>query len=463
MNSALPERQTDEGLPYLDDEVGLEGDGSPGSGRHSLLRFATAGSVDDGKSTLVGRLLHDTRSVLADQLAAVERASRDRGLEVADLALLTDGLRAEREQGITIDVAYRYFSTATRSYVLADTPGHVQYTRNMVTGASTAELALILLDARHGVVEQTRRHLAVTGLLGVRHVALAVNKMDLVDWDQDLYRRHVAEFASLAARFGTEDVVAVPVSALLGDNVVDRSDQTPWYAGPTLLEYLESVPVGIDPSTQPLRLPVQVVIRPQTAEHPDYRGYAGRIASGVVRLGDEVFVLPAGKRTTVVGIDRAGRPGEPAEQDEAFAPQSVVLRLADQIDISRGDVIASAEEPPAVVNELRGMLAVLSERPVRVRDRVLVKVGTRTVRGMVQELVDQLDITTMEHLPAPDALPLNAIGRVRLRLAEAVPVDDYEHLRRTGAFLLVDEADGTTLAAGMASVAPSSDASANYI
>ena len=425
--------------------------------RHDLLRLATAGSVDDGKSTLVGRLLHDTRSVLADQLAAVERASRDRGLDTTDLALLTDGLRAEREQGITIDVAYRYFSTATRSYVLADTPGHVQYTRNMVTGASTAELALLLLDARHGVVEQTRRHLAVTGLLGVRHVALAVNKMDLVDWDESVFDRHVREFVSLARGFGITDIRAVPLSALFGDNVVDRSDRAPWYAGPTLLEYLESVPVGIDPSRQPLRMPIQYVIRPRSAEHPDYRGYAGRVASGVVHVGDDVVVLPAGLRTRVIGIDRAvtpGQPGRPDEHDVAFAPQSVVVRLADQLDVSRGDLIASADDRPRVVREIVGTVAILSERPLRARDRVLVRVATRNVRGLVSELVDELDIASLERGPAREALSLNAIGRVRVRLAEPVALDDYADLRQTGAFLLVDEADGTTLAAGMAELEP---------
>ncbi len=436
--------------PSASDLSPARGSGTP---RHDLLRLATAGSVDDGKSTLVGRLLHDTRSVLADQLAAVERASRDRGLDTTDLALLTDGLRAEREQGITIDVAYRYFSTATRSFVLADTPGHVQYTRNMVTGASTAELALILVDARHGVVEQTRRHLAVTGLLGVRHVALAVNKMDLVGWDRRVFDRHVDEFVSLAAGFGIEDVQAVPVSALNGDNVVDRSTHAEWYDGPTLLEHLEAVPVGTDPSTQPLRMPVQYVIRPRSAEHPDYRGYAGRLASGVVRPGDAVVVLPAGLHTTVVGIDRAATPGEPGRPDEhdiAFAPQSVVLRLADQIDVSRGDLVAAAADAPAVVSEVTGTVAVLSDRPLRARDRVLVRVGTRGVRGLVTELVDELHIATLERGPAPESLPLNGIGRIRVRLAEPVPLDDYSDLRRTGAFLLVDEADGTTLAAGMA-------------
>jgi sulfate adenylyltransferase subunit 1 len=424
--------------------------GDPGHPGHDLLRLATAGSVDDGKSTLVGRLLYDTKSVLADQLAAVERASRDRGLDAADLALLTDGLRAEREQGITIDVAYRYFSTPGRSYVLADTPGHVQYTRNMVTGASTAELALILVDARHGVVEQTRRHLAVTGLLGVRHVALAVNKMDLVGWDEGAFRGIVAQFDQLAARFGIEDVVAVPVSALFGDNVVERSTRAGWYAGPTLLEHLESVPVGIDPRTQPLRLPVQYVIRPRTAEHPDYRGYAGRVTAGVVRPGDEVVVQPGGRRTTVAAIDRAGAGGRLESMAEAFAPQSLVVRLADDIDVSRGDLIAGAGSVAMLTRSLAGTVAMLSDRVLRTRDRVLVRVGTRTVRGIVEDVVDELDITSMQQRPAPDGLGVNAIGRVRLRLAEEVPVDDYRDLRRTGAFLLLDEADGSTLAAGMA-------------
>jgi sulfate adenylyltransferase subunit 1 len=409
-----------------------------------LLRFSTAGSVDDGKSTLIGRLLYDTKGAYEDQLASLQRAG---GL---DLALLTDGLRAEREQGITIDVAYRYFSTATRSYVLADTPGHVEYTRNMVTGASTAELALILVDARHGVVEQTRRHLAVTGLLGVRHVALAVNKMDLVDWDETAFKTIVVEFEELSARFGIEDVVAVPVSALHGDNIVSRSERATWYAGPTLLEHLEAVPVGTSPAAQPLRLPVQYVVRPRTAAHPDYRGYAGRLTSGVVRPGEEVVVLPSGRRTTVAGIDRADATGGVHELDVAFAPQSVVLRLTDDIDIARGDLIAAADAPGLLTREITGTVAVLSDRTLRPRDRLLLRVGTRTVRTMVADVVDQLDIKTMQHLPAPEGLGLNAIGRLRLRLAEEVAVDDYRVLRRTGAFLLIDESDGSTLAAGMA-------------
>ena len=415
-----------------------------------LLRLSTAGSVDDGKSTLIGRLLYDSQSVYEDQVSSVEKASKNRNAGPIDFSLFTDGLRAEREQGITIDVAYRYFSTATRSYVLADTPGHVQYTRNMVTGASTAELALILIDARHGVVEQTRRHLAVTGLLGVRHVAVAVNKMDLVDWSQERFDEIVAEFSRHATRFGIDDVVAVPVSALFGDNVVDRTDRAGWYTGPTLLEHLESVPVGTDPSAQPLRMPVQYVIRPQSAEHRDYRGYAGRLASGVVRPGDEVTVLPGGARTTVAGIDRARADGSLESLDVAFAPQSVVLRLTDDLDVSRGDLLAAADEPSLTTRNLSGTVAVLSERPLRQRDRVLLRVGTRTVRALVDDVVDQLDIATMEQQTAPDGLALNAIGRVRIRLADDIAIDDYRALRRTGAFLLIDDADGSTLAAGMA-------------
>jgi sulfate adenylyltransferase subunit 1 len=320
----------------------------------------------------------------------------------------------------------------------------------MVTGASTAELALILVDARHGVVEQTRRHLAVTGLLGVRHVALAVNKMDLVDWDETAYKTIVVEFEELSARFGIEDVVAVPVSALHGDNIVSRSERATWYAGPTLLEHLEAVPVGTSPAAQPLRLPVQYVVRPRTAAHPDYRGYAGRLTSGVVRPGDEVVVLPSGRRTTVAGIDRADATGGVHELDVAFAPQSVVLRLTDDIDIARGDLIAAADAPGLLTREITGTVAVLSDPTLRPRDRLLLRVGTRTVRTMVADVVDQLDIKTMQHLPAPEGLGLNAIGRLRLRLAEEVAVDDYRVLRRTGAFLLIDESDGSTLAAGMA-------------
>ncbi len=430
---------------------------------HDLLRLATAGSVDDGKSTLVGRLLHDTKSVLADQLAAVERASRDRGLDSADLALLTDGLRAEREQGITIDVAYRYFSTTRRSFVLADTPGHVEYTRNMVTGASTADLALILVDARHGIVEQTRRHLAVTGLLGVRHVALAVNKMDLVGWDELTFAGVRDEFQRLATGFGVQEVTAIPLSALTGDNVVDRSAHTPWYAGPTLLEHLETVPVGTDVTTEPVRLPVQVVIRPRTATHPDYRGYAGRLASGVLRVGDPVVVLPSGHRTSVVGIEVPVPGGLPADVEAAFAPQSVTVRLADDLDIARGDLIAGASRLPHVRTDLEATVAVLSPEPLRSGQRVVVRVGTAAVRGVVTDIVDELDLAGLEHRPAGTTLPLNAIGRIRVRLAASVPVDDYRAARHTGGFLLIDEADGATLAAGMVSLDSTTEGDSGWL
>jgi sulfate adenylyltransferase subunit 1 len=414
---------------------------------HDLLRFATAGSVDDGKSTLVGRLLHDTKSVLADTLAAVERASRARGHDGADLALLTDGLRAEREQGITIDVAYRYFSTANRSFVLADTPGHVEYTRNMVTGASTAELALVLVDARHGVVEQTRRHAAVAALLGVRHLALAVNKMDLVDFDEGVYDAIRAEFTVVARSLGVHDVVAIPLSALQGDNVVERSPRTPWYDGQTLLEHLEAVPVGEDPTDEPLRFPVQYVLRPQTEEHHDFRGYAGRVAHGVVRTGDPVVVLPSGRTSRVAQVLGLDGP-----VDEAFAPQSVTLLLADDVDVSRGDLVAAAEEAPDPSQDLVGDVCVLSARPVVAGDRVLVRHGTRTVRAKVVAVESRLDLASLDSSSYDGPLAVNDIGRVALRLAEPVAVDDYRELRRTGAFLLVDDQDGSTLAAGMAVV-----------
>lgn len=410
----------------------------------SLLRFATAGSVDDGKSTLVGRLLHDSKSVLADQLEAVEHASRSRGKEAPDLALLTDGLRAEREQGITIDVAYRYFATPRRRFILADTPGHVQYTRNMVTGASTAELAVVLVDARNGVVEQTRRHAAVAALLRVPHVVLAVNKMDLVDYAEPVFASIAEEFTAYAASLGVKDVLAVPISALDGDNVVEPSSRMDWYGGPTLLEHLETVPVGNDPSVEPARFPVQYVIRPQTEEHPDYRGYAGQLASGVLRVGDAVTVLPSGLTTTVAGIDALGR-----ETDVVWAPQSVTVRLADDIDVSRGDLIASGSTP-VPTKDIEATVSHLNERPLRAGDKVLLKHTTRTVRALVKEISYRIDIDTLERRPAPEGLNVNDIGHVVLRTAEPLALDAYTDNRRTGSFLLIDPADGTTLTAGMA-------------
>jgi sulfate adenylyltransferase subunit 1 len=410
----------------------------------SLLRLTTAGSVDDGKSTLVGRLLHDTQSILADQLAAVDRASRDRGGSALDLALLTDGLRAEREQGITIDVAYRYFATATRKFVLADCPGHVQYTRNTVTGASTAELAVVLVDARKGVVEQTRRHLAVMAFLRVPQVVLAVNKMDLVDFNEPTFRRIESEFAVAASSLGLRNVVSVPVSALHGDNIATRSAWTSWYSGPTLLEHLEAVPTGRGSVAEPMRFPVQLVLRPRTPEHPDYRGLAGRIASGVLEVGDEILALPSGGRSTVTGIDT---PDGPVVR--AAAGQSVTVLLADEIDIGRGEMLTHPSQAPRVVTELDADLCWLADRPLRPSARVLIKHGTRTVRAIVTELTGRLDLDTLSHGEPGAALELNEIGGARIRLAEPLAVDPYAVGRHTGSFLVIDAANGNTLAAGL--------------
>ncbi len=412
----------------------------------SLLRFATAGSVDDGKSTLVGRLLHDSKSVLADQLEAVAAASLRRGQDAPDLALLTDGLRAEREQGITIDVAYRYFATARRRFMLADTPGHVQYTRNMVTGASTAELAVVLVDARNGVVEQTRRHAAVAALLRVPHVVLAVNKMDLVDYAEPVFAAIAAEFTGYAASLGVPEVTAIPISALAGDNVVTVSAHMDWYGGPTVLEHLETVPVGSDPTAAPARFPVQYVIRPQTAEHPDYRGYAGQIASGVLRVGEPVTVLPSGATSTIARIDALGEP-----VDVAWAPQSVTVLLDDDLDISRGDLIAPTAAVPATTRDVEATVCHLHERPLRAGDRVLLKHATRTVKAIVKRLPYRIELTAgLAHQAEPGSLTANDIGQVVLRAAEPLPLDDYADSRFTGSFLLIDPSDGATLAAGMA-------------
>ena len=413
-----------------------------------LLRFATAGSVDDGKSTLVGRLLYDTKSVLADQIEAVHRASVDKGLSTPDLSLLVDGLRAEREQGITIDVAYRYFGTPKREFVLADTPGHVQYTRNTVTGASTAELAVLLVDARNGVVEQTRRHAAVLALLRVPRLVLAINKIDLVDYDEALLTAIAKDFAGLARSLGFADdaVVEIPVSALLGDNVVERSSHTPWYDGPTLLEHLESVPVTGPEVAAPFRMPVQYVIRPRTQELHDYRGYAGQVAAGTVAPGDEVVVLPGGARTTVASVETADGPLE-----SATAGRSVTVLLADDIDISRGDVLASAEVPPQVTDELDATLCWLADKPLRPGARLLLKHGTRTTQVIVGALGERLSLD--EDTPAwgepPGQLGINDIARASLRTADPLPVDAYTDVRATGSFLLIDPPTGNTLAAGL--------------
>ena len=408
-----------------------------------LLRLATAGSVDDGKSTLIGRLLFDAKAVLADQLAHVE----ERSVNGLDLALLTDGLRAEREQGITIDVAYRYFATADRSFILADCPGHVQYTRNTVTGASTADAVVLLVDARKGVLEQTRRHLAVAALLRVPHVVVAVNKIDLVDFDAAVYERVSADLAGVAADLGLPDLRTVPVSALEGDNVVDRSVRTDWYDGPSLLEVLETLPVAEDPESEAFRFPVQLTLRPQEAArdeaHREYRGYAGQIASGVVRVGDEVVVLPSGRRSTVAGIDTAN-----GELTEAFAPMSVALRLTDDIDVARGDLIAAAAQAPEPTRDLVATVCWLSDVPLSRKSRLLLKHTTRTTRAIVSAVDGVLDLDQVQIVPGDD-LALNDIGRLRLRTAEPIVAEPYARHRRTGAFLLIDSQSGQTLAAGM--------------
>ncbi|MEJ2866817.1 GTP-binding protein [Actinomycetospora sp. OC33-EN08] len=410
-----------------------------------LLRLATAGSVDDGKSTLVGRLLYDTKSVLADQLEAVERASKSADGE-PDLSLLVDGLRSEREQGITIDVAYRYFATPRRSFVLADTPGHVQYTRNTVTGASTAQLAVLLVDARHGVVEQTRRHAAVMALLRVPRLVLAVNKIDLVDYDEATYLTIAKEFRDHTAALGyAEDaVVTIPVSAKKGDNVVLGSERTPWYDGPTLLDHLESVPVDGPDDAAPFRFPVQTVIRPRSAEYPDYRGYAGLVAAGSVAVGDEVVVLPDGQRTTVEGIDRYTD-----SFPTAGAGDSVVLRLADDLGIARGAVIVAAGSAPEPVTEFTATLAWLHDKPLTPGRRLLVKHGTHTVQAMITAVEDRLDIQTLGLDADPGTLEINDIGHVAITVAEPLPLDEYDRVAATGSFLVIDPQAGDTLAAGL--------------
>jgi sulfate adenylyltransferase subunit 1 len=440
-------------MPETPEAVTPHGDPAVAQPHHprDLLRFATAGSVDDGKSTLVGRLLYDTKSVLADQIEAVQRASVDKGLATPDLSLLVDGLRAEREQGITIDVAYRYFSTPRREFVLADTPGHVQYTRNTVTGASTAELAVLLVDARNGIVEQTRRHAAVLALLRVPRLVLAINKIDLVDYDEETLTAIAKDFGGLARSLGFPDdaVVTIPLSALVGDNVVDRSERTPWYDGPTLLGHLESVPVVGPEASAPFRMPVQYVIRPRgnsagREELHDYRGYAGQVASGTVRPGDEIVVLPGGHRTTVARVDTADGP-----LPSAGAGRSVTVLLADDIDLSRGDLLAAADAPPRVTNALKTTLCWLAATPLRPGARLLLKHGTRTTQVIVGAITELLDPETLTFGDPPDRLQVNDIAHVGLRTADPLPVDDYADVRATGSFLLIDPPTGNTLAAGL--------------
>ena len=409
-----------------------------------LLRFATAGSVDDGKSTLIGRLLFDTKSIFSDQLEAVERTSRDRGDEYTNLALLTDGLRAEREQGITIDVAYRYFATPRRKFIIADTPGHIQYTRNMVTGASTADLAIVLVDARKGLLEQSRRHAFLVSLLGVPHIVVAINKMDLVDWDQEVYERLREEFTVFAAKLDVSDVTVVPISALNGDNVVTRSDASPWYDGPSLLHHLENVHVASDRNLIDARFPVQYVIRPQSAAYPDYRGYAGTVAGGVLKPGDDVLVLPSGLTSRIAGIDSAH-----GSVSEAFAPMSVTVRLEDDLDISRGDMICRPNNAPVATQDVEAMVCWMTDRPIRAGAKLTIKHTTRTARAVVRDLRYRLDVNTLHRDEQATELGLNDSGRVRLRTTQPLFLDEYRRNRTTGGFILVDEATNATAGAGM--------------
>ena len=410
-----------------------------------LLRFATAGSVDDGKSTLIGRLLYDSKSLFSDQLDAVERVSRDRGHDYTDLALLTDGLRAEREQGITIDVAYRYFATPRRKFIIADTPGHIQYTRNMVTGASTADVALILLDARKGITEQSRRHAFLATLLGVPHVVVCVNKMDLVDFDEAVFEALREEFSEFATRLRVRDMTFIPVSALQGDNVVTRSERMPWYDGSPLLSHLERLHVASDRNFVDVRFPVQYVVRPQSYEVLDYRGYAGTVASGVLKPGDRVVALPSGLESTIASIDTADGPVA-----EAFPPMAVTITLTDEIDISRGDMLCRPNNMPTVSQDIDAQVCWMDESATLVPGRkYAIKHTTRWARAMVRELDYRIDVNTLHRDESATELSLNEIGRVQLRVTQPLFVDPYVQNRQTGSFILVDEASNKSVAAGM--------------
>jgi bifunctional enzyme CysN/CysC len=412
--------------------------------RSGMLRVATAGSVDDGKSTLIGRLLYDSKQVFQDQYDAVEQASTDRGDGYVNLALLTDGLRAEREQGITIDVAYRYFATPRRKFIIADTPGHVRYTRNMVTGASTADLSIVLIDARNGVVEQSRRHAFIASLLGVPHLVVCVNKMDLVDWDSKTFDAIVEDFEAFAARLDVSDITFIPMSALQGDNVVERSTNMPWYQGPPLLYHLEHVTVASDRNMIDVRFPVQWVIRPMTDEHHDYRSYAGQVAGGILRPGEEVVVLPSGARSKIAAIDVHG-----GSVEEAYPPMSVSLRLEDDLDVSRGDMIARPANRPTVSDVFDATICWMSERPLREGARYAIKHTTRSARAVVRRLRYRIDVNTLHRDQAAEELDLNDIGRVTLRMSAPLAFDTYARNRTTGSFVLIDEATNDTVAAGM--------------
>ncbi len=407
-----------------------------------LLRFITAGSVDDGKSTLIGRLLYDSKNILIDQLEALERSTKNREDGSVDLALLTDGLRAEREQGITIDVAYRYFSTPKRKFIIADAPGHVQYTRNMITGASNANLIIILVDARLGVIEQTRRHSIIASLLKIKHVVVAINKMDLVEYSQDVFNNIVIDYTDVAKQLGLENVTYIPISALNGDNIVDKSENITWYEGKPLLDFLEEVEVSSDVNLTDSRFQVQFVIRPQTEELHDYRGYAGKVVSGIYKKGDKVTVLPAGIETTISSLEIAGK-----DINEVFAPQSVTIQLADDIDISRGDSIVKSENLPQVSNELEVLLCWMDDKPLIPGNKYYLQHNSRLVRSVVKQVEYKIDVNTLQHLPLEGNVKLNEVVKATIKTASPVVYDPYDKLSVNGSAVLIDETSNSTVAA----------------
>lgn len=411
---------------------------------NQLLRFTTAGSVDDGKSTLIGRLLYDSKSIFEDQLEAVEASSVKKGFDYVDLSLLTDGLKSEREQGITIDVAYRYFATPKRKFIIADTPGHIQYTRNMVTGASTANLALILIDARKGLVEQTYRHSFIASLLKIPHVIVCVNKMDLAGYDEATYEKIVEDYKAFSARLEVSDIQFVPISALVGDNVVNRSESMPWYQGATLLHMLESVHIESDYNHIDSRFPVQYVVRPQSKEYHDFRGYAGRVGGGIFRPGDDIVVLPSGFNSKIKTIEFGGE-----QLAEAFAPMSVTITLEDEIDISRGDIIAKPNNQPQAEQDIDLMLCWMNQRPLNLNGKFFIRHTTREVRGVLKEIQYKLDINSLHRLENVEQLVMNDIARVKIRTAQPLFFDSYRKNRTTGSLILVDEGTYETVAAGM--------------
>ncbi len=409
-----------------------------------ILRFITAGSVDDGKSTMIGRLLYDSKSIMIDQLEAIEKQSKNKEDGIIDLALLTDGLRAEREQGITIDVAYKYFSTPKRKFIIADAPGHTQYTRNMVTGASNSDLAIILVDARNGVVEQTRRHSIITSLLNIPHVVVAINKMDLVNNSEDVYNNIVIDYEAVATSLGLKDITYIPISAINGDNIVEKSPVFPWYEGESLLHILENVEVANDINYTDARFPVQYVIRPQTDALHDYRGYAGKVVSGIYKVGDKIIVQPSGLESTISAIEIGGK-----EVAEAFAPQSVVLHVSDDIDISRGDVIVQKDNQPSVENELDVLLCWMGNKPLIPGNKYLLQINSRLTRAVVKEIEYKLDVNTLLKEPAPEQAALNDIVKVKIKTASPIPFDSYKKLRVNGGAILIDETSNVTVGACM--------------